>query len=201
MDGRPAEGIISALELACGTGASCVYIAETMGGTTDQTGNDNGSSGLRGRRVVGVDLVHEAVVRARQAAAKAGVQEGRKFLQADVFTLLGPTAATTMTMASTTSRRQDDGSVPSPLSPEEGAGGRAPSTISHLWSPMTAWRMALNQEAVSQGAQVVAAVSPQEVQESDDGDDDPSGFDFIYDCQVLISSHSVHIRPSALNCP
>jgi SAM-dependent methyltransferase len=59
----------TALEIGCGTGASCVALAAA------------------GFRVVGVDLVPAAVEAARQRAARAGVQQRCSFLCADCFQL------------------------------------------------------------------------------------------------------------------
>lgn len=65
---KPAGGA-RAMELGCGTGSSCVALA------------------LAGFRVVGVDVVAEAVDTARARAAGAGVSQRCTFLQLDVYTL------------------------------------------------------------------------------------------------------------------
>ena len=63
----------AALELACGTGASSVFLAE-----------------VPAMRVVGVDVVADAVAQARAVAAARGVSHRCAFVKHDVFALPSP---------------------------------------------------------------------------------------------------------------
>ncbi|GAX75304.1 hypothetical protein CEUSTIGMA_g2749.t1 [Chlamydomonas eustigma] len=72
---KPSQGLqTNCLELACGTGSSCIYMAKvfTMG------------------RSIGLDLVAEAVSSSRSLAAEEGVLHNCAFMQADVFSLQTP---------------------------------------------------------------------------------------------------------------
>ncbi|KAG1667517.1 hypothetical protein FOA52_013707 [Chlamydomonas sp. UWO 241] len=67
---------VRVLELACGTGASCMHMAQVF------------SAEAGGCSISGVDIVTDAVECARAAAEEAGVSGCASFVQADVFGLL-----------------------------------------------------------------------------------------------------------------
>ncbi len=59
----------SALDLGCGTGTNVIYMAQ------------------QGRTAIGIDFAREAIVKARQKAAQAGVTDKTQFYVADVSRL------------------------------------------------------------------------------------------------------------------